>query len=86
MSEYTQQALNDLEKTLAFIKTFDHREFDTIYSEREWRSVSSYNFKLNDVAALILPEQSGYYRKFVTNFQKKLKLPSSIKIHRWEDI
>ncbi len=88
MRGYTEKALSDLENTLAFIKTFDQSEFDTIYSEREWRSITSFQFKWSDVAALILPEKDGYYQKFIQTLAKSklLKLPKSIKLHRWEDI
>lgn len=83
---YMEEALSDLGNTLAFIKTFDRSEFDTIYSEREWRSIASFKFKWRDVAALILPEKNGYYKKFVQTSSKSLKLPKSIKLYRWEDI
>ena len=86
MSGYTQEALTDLKNTLAFIKTFGHDEFDTIYSEREWRSISSFNFKWSDVSALILPEKNGYYQNFISKFKNKLQLLNKISIHRWEEI
>lgn len=86
VSNIMQEALGDLENSLAFIKTFDKSEFDTIYSEREWRSVSSYNFKMSDISALILPAHMGYYKKFSENFLKKLNLPNSIKLYQWEDV
>lgn len=84
MSSYIQNALTDLQNTLAFIKTFEHGEFDTIYSEREWRSVLSYKFKWSDIAALILPKKNGYYKEFMDNFYKELKIPNSIKVYQWE--
>lgn len=86
MSAYVQEALTDLKNTLAFIKTFDHDEFDSIYSEREWRSISSFKFKWSDVSALILPRKDNFYKNFTTNASKSLKIPKSIKIYCWEDI
>lgn len=86
MREHAEEALSDLENTLAFIKTFDKSEFDTIYSEREWRSITPFQFKLSDIAALILPEKYGYYQKFIQVSAKLLKLPKTIKLYRWEDI
>lgn len=70
---------------LAYIKTFDSTEFDSIYCEREWRSTINYSFSLNDIAIIVLPrEQEGeqFYEKFLT----EVDLPKTVTIARWEDL
>jgi hypothetical protein len=86
ISAHIDDTLELLSNTLAFIKTFDRTEFNTIYSEREWRSVMSFEFNWNDVAALILPRKNGYHQKFINDIKPNLKLPSTIKVYCWEEI
>lgn len=70
---------------LAYIKTFDESEFDSIYCEREWRSTSEFNFTAEDIAIIILPkEQEGH--KFYSNFLMENKLPREITVACWEDL
>lgn len=86
MREYVDEALEDLKETLAFIKTFKRTEFDTIYSEREWRSVSPFKFSWKDISKIILPKNYGFYENFLKKHKPALKIPSSIKILSWEEI
>lgn len=70
---------------LAYIKTFDSTEFDSIYCEREWRSTINYSFSLNDIAIIVLPrEQEGeqFYERFLT----EVDLPKTVTIACWEDL
>ncbi|MGE3318549.1 MAG: abortive infection system antitoxin AbiGi family protein [Candidatus Berkiella sp.] len=83
--EQSQEALQDLQEAMAFVKTFDRSEFDSIYSEREWRSVNNYNFKFTDVKNIILPRKGGYYDKFL-RIAKSLGIPTSVELLAWEDI
>lgn len=73
------------ENFIAYIKTFDTSEFDSIYCEREWRSTSNFNFSIEDIAIVILPrDQDGI--NFYENFLKEVKLPRTTTIGCWEDL
>ena len=85
MEVYSQEALESLGEAMAFIKTFSNEEFDTIYSEREWRSTKLFNFKYRDLDTLILPKRGGYYDDFKKKISKTLSLPKSVKLLAWED-
>ena len=70
---------------LAYIKTFDSSEFDSIYCEREWRSTSSFNFSIDDIAMIVLPRsQDGF--DFYDDFLSKTELPRKITVAAWEDL
>jgi hypothetical protein len=73
---------------LAFVKTFGHHEFQTIYSEREWRSVRAYHFAYTDIAMIVLPKRGSarYFDRFISKARKELALPLSIPIVAWEDL
>ncbi|MEZ8804262.1 abortive infection system antitoxin AbiGi family protein [Vibrio splendidus] len=73
------------ERFLAYIKTFQQDEFDSIYCEREWRSTSSYNFDLSDIAIIILPKNAEG-RNFYQDFINSTDLPRNITIGCWEDL
>ena len=73
------------ENILAYIKTFDESEFDSIYCEREWRSTESYNFSTADVAIIVLPrEQEG--ERFYERFLDEVTLPKTVTVACWEDL
>jgi hypothetical protein len=55
-----QEALQNL---LAFLKTFDRSEFDSIYAEREWRSVKPFSFDWSHVAKIVAPENGACLSK-----------------------
>ncbi len=48
-----------IENCAAFLKTFREDEFSTIYCEREWRSISAFNFDCDDIAMIVLPRSVG---------------------------
>jgi hypothetical protein len=85
----TLRAKVGLERAIAFVKTFKHDEFGTIYCEREWRSMEPYDFDLEDLAMIVLPKSVGrtnYFEDFVTKQVKKLGIPSSVPVVPWEDL
>lgn len=69
---------------LAFIKTFDPSEFDSIYCEREWRSTISYKFTLGDIAIIVLPKKGrqNYFQKFIND----INIPRTVTVASWEDL
>lgn len=70
---------------LAYIKTFDTTEFDSIYCEREWRSTSNYSFDTDDIAIVVLPkEQEG--ERFYERFLEEVTLPKTVTVASWEDL
>ena len=76
-------------KVLAFVKTFSHDEFGSIYCEREWRSIRPFKFKHDEIAMLILPHKIGkrsYYGEFIRDQIKRLNLPRRIPVVPWEDL
>ncbi len=76
------EALSQLKDAMAFIKTHKATEFETIYAEREWRSVKKFNFKTQHVAAIILPR--AYYQKFLKKSNTYNIGPD--KIQCWENL
>lgn len=88
-----EEAITDAKESfsefLAFVKTFDKKEFSSIYCEREWRSIEAFPFTTDDLAMIVLPKGSGkgtsYFNKFI-HAAHKLKLPQSIPVVPWEDL
>ncbi len=76
------EVLESLEDFVAFVKTFDESEMNSIYCEREWRSLKQYKFSFADIAMIILPRQNGYYQKLVDSGI----VPPNIPIVPWEYI
>lgn len=76
------EVLESLEDFVAFVKTFDESEMNSIYCEREWRSLKSFDFNHSDIAMVILPRQNGYFQKLVDSGIVPLNIP----IVPWEDI
>lgn len=82
-------ASQSLEDLVAFVKTFEESEFSTVYCEREWRSTKAYNFKIDDLAMIVLPKAVGdkkYYTSFVEKVAPNIKLPRRIPIVPWDDL
>lgn len=80
-------AKQSLEDFIAFVKTFNRKEFGTIYCEREWRSTSEYSFGVDDIAMIVLPKTIGnikYFKNFVERVLPRLKLPRRIPIVPWD--
>lgn len=82
VEEILQGAKIAIENFNAFVKTFSYEEFSTIYCEREWRSLSNFNFKEEDIAMIILPKEKGYYEELI---DEKL-FSDRIPIIPWEDL
>lgn len=79
------EAKKNYERILAFIKTFDSAEFDSIYCEREWRSTEAFNFEEKDIAMIVLPKDHKN-RNYFDEFVRASSLPRSIPILCWEDL
>lgn len=79
-ADEVRDALTELENALAFVKTFSEGEFDTIYKEREWRSINDFHFTYSDVAVVLMPH--NYLAKFIKNRKHR----SQIKMLSWEEI
>ncbi len=86
--EEAQGALEHLEESLAYTKTYTSREFEKIYAEREWRSVAPFEFSMKDVAMILLPSKGSIdcFEKFTSNDHRSLDLPRSVSVVRWEDV
>lgn len=84
-----EEVRDSIRDVFAFTKTFEHREFQTIYSEREWRSVRPYRFAYSDVAMLVVPKREGrtrYYSHFLDVARTKINVPQAIPVVAWEDL
>ena len=82
-------AKSNISQFLAFIKTFDKDEFQTVYCEREWRSTETFSFTFDDLAMIVLPKTvSGkrYFEPFAESRARKLGVPSSVPIVPWETL
>lgn len=80
---------HSLRRLLAFVKTFAPDEFSTIYCEREWRSLDTFNFTMADVAMVVLPRAIGahkYFADFVSREMPKLGVPTTVPVVPWEDL
>ncbi|MBN2410245.1 hypothetical protein JXQ31_01050, partial [candidate division KSB1 bacterium] len=49
-----KKLLIGFQRIMSFFKTFSENEFDTIYCEREWRSLYPLKFNYQDIAMIIL--------------------------------
>ena len=88
MEDAVSSAQRGFKEFLAFVKTFDKKEFTSIYCEREWRSTEQFSFELDDLAMIVLPKSGrgmSYFNDFVTG-KYALKLPRSIPVVPWEDL
>jgi len=89
IEESISNAKQSLEDFIAFVKTFNQKEFGTIYCEREWRSTEQYKFGIDDIAMIVLPKNirgTKYFRNFAERVVPRLKLPRRIPIVPWEDL
>jgi hypothetical protein len=76
------------EEFIAFVKTFNHDEIDTIYCEREWRSTKPFDFAFDAVAMIVVPRNNGqgnHYEKFVAEAEA-LGVPRTVPVVAWEDL
>jgi len=67
----------------ALVKTFEIRDMDIIFPEREWRLLTNYHFSHNEIAMIILPRSGGWYDRFI---EERLEIPRAIPIIAWEDL
>ena len=85
----TRTIQDSLSMILSFVKTIEEIELQTIYSEREWRSIQPFKFNYNDVAMVILPKKisnTNYFDKFIEGDIKELQIPRKIPIVTWDDL
>lgn len=76
---------SSFETFMAYIKTFDTSEFDSIYCEREWRSTNNFKFKFEDIAMIIVPRTHGG-TNFHEKFLNEMNLPRNLVVACWEDL
>jgi hypothetical protein len=69
----------------SFIKAFADTEFDLIYTEREWRSISPFHFRFADMSIVVLPRSDSYFERFVAEAES-IGLPKTVSIVAWEDL
>lgn len=89
IEETLSTARDSIANFVAFVKTFDRREFGTIYCEREWRSVKTFRFDVDSIAMVVLPRRVGgmeYFRPFVETIVPALRVPRRVPIVAWEDL
>lgn len=72
-----------LRKLVAFMKTFDVDQFDSIYCEREWRKLGRFDFDWQDVAMIVAPKENGFFSSLIGEFPH---VPRSIPMVPWEDL
>ena len=78
-----------LQDVLSFVKTFDEKEFGSIYCEREWRATTTFPFEMADVVMVVLPKGGrarSYFDQFISECVPEIGLPRSIPIVPWEDL
>ena len=84
-NEEKHRAVNTLKRTIAYVKTFDHDEFDSIYTEREWRSTKPFSFGFADVPMIVVPRSGGFFDRLIAEADN-LGLPRSVSIVAWEEL
>jgi hypothetical protein len=80
-----EEAAGALMHVLSYVKTFKDSEFDTIYTEREWRSIEPFNFAYDDVSMIVLPREGGHFERFVAEVET-IGIPRTVPIVAWEDL
>lgn len=85
VSDAAEEVTGAFENFLAYIKTFDSSEFDTIYCEREWRSTQSFLFTPDDIAMIILPREQESF-PYYEDFLSKGLVPKHVMVGCWEDL
>lgn len=81
LSELKEKIEENLKDVVSFVKTFTYDEFNTVYCEREWRSLRNFTFNESDIAMIVLPKYKGYYKKFLLE-----NLVPGIPVVPWEDL
>ena len=73
---------------LAFVKTFEKKEFTTIYCEREWRSIQPFKFNLDDIFTIVLPRDSGdggHFERFIKE-RASITIPPTVYVSAWDEL
>lgn len=89
IGEAIDSARRSLENLVAFANSFDRSEFTTVYCEREWRALATYEFSFDDVAMIVLPKSVSnrkYFSPFATRVAPRIPLPRRIPIVPWDDL
>ena len=76
-----------LQAFIAFVKTFDTRDFATIHCEREWRSTGPLRLGYDDVAMIILPKGAGTgssFQHFTSGEAATLGIPRTTPVVPWD--
>jgi hypothetical protein len=70
------------------VKTFTQEEFETIYCEREWRSITPFKFDYSDISMIVVPRNvdSGNHFERLIAEAPKIGLPPTVSIVAWEDL
>lgn len=86
--EAVNAARRSFRRLLAFVKTFTRDEFQSIYCEREWRSLEPFTFTYDDIAMIVLPRLIGRNRYFERFLKSSIlrRIPRGIPIVPWEDL
>jgi len=82
ISEVIKQVRLSMKRFVSFIKIFGTDEFNTIYAEREWRSLNAFSFNENDIAMIIVPKKNGCYHDLVNSGLVSKETP----VIPWEDL
>ena len=73
---------------LAFVKTFEKKEFTTIYCEREWRLIQPFKFNLDDIFTIVLPRDSGdggHFERFIKE-RASITIPPTVYVSAWDEL
>jgi len=85
-----EHARSSFRQLLAFIKTFSRSEFQTVYCEREWRSLRPFKFRYEDVAMVVLPKAIGDRKYFDRLLRSRVftshQIPRSLPLVPWDDL
>jgi hypothetical protein len=81
-------ASKSVHEFLAFVKTFDQTEFNSIYCEREWRSTKSLAFEYSDISMIVVPRSKGDgdYHSRLLQEMRSIPILDGIPVVPWEDL
>jgi hypothetical protein len=89
---FTHQVVGQLRASfstfLAYIKTFNPDQFNSVYCEREWRSTTPFRFQYGDISTIVVPRNIGtgdHYERFIEQAESD-GLPRSVSVMAWEDL
>jgi hypothetical protein len=89
MAESIEAVRDSIRHLLSFVKTFNRREFATIYSEREWRSDQAYCFTASDIAMVVVPRREArvpFFWRLNDALRYQIDLGQDIPVVPWEDL